>query len=456
MPWNVTIRSNNDPILGKCESVIKILDNVFPGIDYWEEPSGAEKVKDAESQGVNYPASVRHDMMQTPSYLQACYAVGNSNILFKMASSGEVDEISISVRGSDNPLPCLQRFADYGWNVIEECSGDPVDFQGSFPKGLSDYHEHLRKDPEYDYNTGNGIREDPVSNLILEDLYNNTFIHNAIKCGLYDLKNGEIRDVNGIRDEYGLNKIRTCLWTETAIDHLDRIKSYIDQDSPENALDVINKITLCSDFIVSSPTSGSRVPEEDVDGVLEIYEGDYRIFYHYDSCRLVVLGVITIPSIEMEMNDQYQGGAILEGYRRVTTSQLIGTWITDWDDSDIMHFLQLKTDGSFLGFSAYPDLLSSRYRGVWSVKNGCLYLSYHDYSGPDGLIYGLQKEHNENIAGPMIDDYFYLRKNEEEDDGDKNESRAYLWNKLVMGKIDKGLHKFIKEEFGTDVVASTQ
>jgi addiction module RelE/StbE family toxin len=81
-------------------------------------------------------------------------------------------------------------------------------------------------------------------------------------------------------------------WTETAENHLDAIHSYIAQDSPEYAKNMIDRLTRRSQQISNFPLSGRRVPEYDADQIREIIEGPYRIIYHIKPDQIDVLCVI--------------------------------------------------------------------------------------------------------------------------------------------------------------------
>jgi addiction module RelE/StbE family toxin len=84
----------------------------------------------------------------------------------------------------------------------------------------------------------------------------------------------------------------TVYWTKTAQDHLDAIRDYIAQDSPEYADRTVDRLTRRSQQIATFPLSGRRVPEFNLDQIREIIEGSYRIIYHIDPDRINVLAVI--------------------------------------------------------------------------------------------------------------------------------------------------------------------
>ncbi|OGV98084.1 MAG: plasmid stabilization protein [Nitrospinae bacterium RIFCSPLOWO2_02_FULL_39_110] len=81
-------------------------------------------------------------------------------------------------------------------------------------------------------------------------------------------------------------------WTDTAEGHLDTIYAYIEKDSPEYALRVVDRLTSRSQQIADFPLSGRKVPEYEMEQIREVIEGSYRIIYHIKSNQIDVLAVI--------------------------------------------------------------------------------------------------------------------------------------------------------------------
>ena len=84
----------------------------------------------------------------------------------------------------------------------------------------------------------------------------------------------------------------TVHWTETAVGHLDAIYSYIAQDSPQYALQVVDRLTRRSEQIAEYPSSGRSVPEFELPQVREVIEAPYRIVYHIKPDQIDVLAVL--------------------------------------------------------------------------------------------------------------------------------------------------------------------
>ena len=93
-------------------------------------------------------------------------------------------------------------------------------------------------------------------------------------------------------------------WTETAINHLSAIYSYIAQNSPPYAQRLVERITSRSQQIAQFPLSGRIVPEFKTQQIREVIEGSYRIIYYLKSEQIDVLAVVHgrkyIREIELE------------------------------------------------------------------------------------------------------------------------------------------------------------
>jgi toxin ParE1/3/4 len=92
-------------------------------------------------------------------------------------------------------------------------------------------------------------------------------------------------------------------WTETAVENLSAIYTYIAQNSPQYATRIIDRITKRSQQLANFPLSGRIVPEFETEQIREVIEGSYRIIYYIKPEQIDVLAVIhgsqeITPSIE--------------------------------------------------------------------------------------------------------------------------------------------------------------
>ncbi|MEH2224756.1 type II toxin-antitoxin system RelE/ParE family toxin [Nostoc sp.] len=67
-------------------------------------------------------------------------------------------------------------------------------------------------------------------------------------------------------------------WTETAVENLSAIYTYIAQNSPRYATRIIDRITKRSQQLANFPLSGRIVPEFETEQIREVIEGSYRIY----------------------------------------------------------------------------------------------------------------------------------------------------------------------------------
>ncbi|MBW4475582.1 MAG: type II toxin-antitoxin system RelE/ParE family toxin [Tolypothrix brevis GSE-NOS-MK-07-07A] len=67
-------------------------------------------------------------------------------------------------------------------------------------------------------------------------------------------------------------------WTETAVENLSAIYTYIAQNSPRYATRIIDRITKRSQQLANFPVSGRIVPEFETEQIREVIEGSYLIW----------------------------------------------------------------------------------------------------------------------------------------------------------------------------------
>ena len=81
-------------------------------------------------------------------------------------------------------------------------------------------------------------------------------------------------------------------WTNTALNHLDAIYSYIAHDSVIYAKRMVDRLTRRSEQIADFPFAGRKVPEYEKDQIREIIEGPFRIIYYIKPEQIDILAVI--------------------------------------------------------------------------------------------------------------------------------------------------------------------
>lgn len=81
-------------------------------------------------------------------------------------------------------------------------------------------------------------------------------------------------------------------WTDSALEQLDQIHSYIARTSPDYARRMVDRLTRRTQQIGEYPLSGRTVREYDLAQVREVIETPYRIIYHIKPDQIDVIAVL--------------------------------------------------------------------------------------------------------------------------------------------------------------------
>src|SRR5436190_1036567 len=107
MPWEITIRSPDNAVLGDAATVREKITAAIPGIQFHVEPSGAERIIAARAIGVEFPDAIRKHMEVRPARLQALFEGDAFIIELYGFDSQPLCMIHLEIRGSGNPMPAL-------------------------------------------------------------------------------------------------------------------------------------------------------------------------------------------------------------------------------------------------------------------------------------------------------------------------------------------------------------
>jgi len=95
-------------------------------------------------------------------------------------------------------------------------------------------------------------------------------------------------------------------WMPHSIADLHAIYDHIAEDSPQNALGMLDRLTGREDQLIAHPHSGRMVPEVEREDIRELIETPYRIIYRVVDQRIDILTVMhgaqilrEIPGIEL-------------------------------------------------------------------------------------------------------------------------------------------------------------
>src|SRR5687767_8601724 len=110
MSWDLTVRRAEGGI-GTLDAVRQTLSRLFPTGRFGSEPSGVEKVRAAEAQGIKFPAFIRENMISQPAKHGAEFETEGVSVRFHFGSEDIVREIFVEVRGTGDPFPLLRQLA---------------------------------------------------------------------------------------------------------------------------------------------------------------------------------------------------------------------------------------------------------------------------------------------------------------------------------------------------------
>ena len=85
---------------------------------------------------------------------------------------------------------------------------------------------------------------------------------------------------------------RVLVWSPEAIEDIEAVAAYIERDSPWYARAVASKIVQTTESIPEYPELGRKVPEIDDSAIRERFAHRYRVIYHLDEARVLIVAVI--------------------------------------------------------------------------------------------------------------------------------------------------------------------
>ncbi|MBS3908583.1 MAG: type II toxin-antitoxin system RelE/ParE family toxin [Actinobacteria bacterium] len=85
---------------------------------------------------------------------------------------------------------------------------------------------------------------------------------------------------------------REVVWSAEAVADIEALANYIARDSAAYATSFVQEILDSSKTLSSFSKRGRIVPELDDSSVRELLIRDYRIIYHVEKSRIIILGLI--------------------------------------------------------------------------------------------------------------------------------------------------------------------
>ncbi len=85
---------------------------------------------------------------------------------------------------------------------------------------------------------------------------------------------------------------REVIWTLRSRDALDEAAAYVAQDSPETAVDLVERALDAADSLDTLSERGHIVSELDIPTVREIFVHKYRLVYEVAPSKITVIGFL--------------------------------------------------------------------------------------------------------------------------------------------------------------------
>jgi hypothetical protein len=106
MPWTISISRCDGLPLGDVSTVQDAVHENIPGIRFWREPSGTEKLA-AMKLNTPLPDVIRHSMEKSPSSIQGDYEEDGLSLRLYLGCKPQITKMDIEIRGNGNPMPLI-------------------------------------------------------------------------------------------------------------------------------------------------------------------------------------------------------------------------------------------------------------------------------------------------------------------------------------------------------------
>ena len=87
------------------------------------------------------------------------------------------------------------------------------------------------------------------------------------------------------------------IWSLLAAERLDKIYEFIAQDNTSAAQKMVNRIIKKVDTLSKNPERGRKVPEANREEIREVFEGEYRIIYRFETKKVIILSIRNFKQI---------------------------------------------------------------------------------------------------------------------------------------------------------------
>jgi toxin ParE1/3/4 len=87
------------------------------------------------------------------------------------------------------------------------------------------------------------------------------------------------------------------IWSPLAGERLDKVYEFIAQDNTSAAQKMVNRIIKKVDTLSKNPERGRKVPEANREEIREVFEGEYRIIYRFETKKVIILSIRNFKQI---------------------------------------------------------------------------------------------------------------------------------------------------------------
>jgi hypothetical protein len=123
VPWDITIKRRDGTSLGSPAEVRVALERAFPGVTFYREPSGAEKLASLPA-GLEVPDVIREHWASSPAQLQGDFERHGYSLHFYLGNEGAdlLETAAIEARGASRPaMPLLEALTlATGWIIVDD------------------------------------------------------------------------------------------------------------------------------------------------------------------------------------------------------------------------------------------------------------------------------------------------------------------------------------------------
>lgn len=143
MPWEVTIRRSDGSALGTLESVQQAIVTAVPGMHFYREASGPEKIAIAREKGVTIPDVIVRHFENMPAKVGAVFQGEHFTVSLYGFDAQPLVAFHADVRGDGNPVPLLAALCrPNDWIAIDNASDTPFDLAGPSAIGWETFRSY--------------------------------------------------------------------------------------------------------------------------------------------------------------------------------------------------------------------------------------------------------------------------------------------------------------------------